>query len=95
MHHDNDIPIQPFESIIEAEACNRNDRPVYLQYKPSNFKFSDGPKSEPNPKEKYKKIKVKYNATYAVDSNGNAEPMPANTCEYFSVKKVIDPLQKK
>ena len=92
----NDDNYQPFNSIIEAKACNNNDRPVYLQYKPSNFKFSDGPKPEPNPKDKYTKIKVKYNATYAVDATtGTADPMPANTCEYFSVEKVIDPTQKK
>ena len=87
--------IQTFNSIINAQACNRNDRPVYLQYKPSNFKFSDGPKPEPNPKEKYEKIKEKYDTKYDVDSNGNAEPMSANTCESFSIEKEIDPLQKK
>ena len=86
---------QTFNGIINAKACNRNDRPVYLQYKPSNFKYSGGPKDESNPKGKYKKIKVKYNATYEVDPNGNAEPMPANTCEYFSIEKTIDPQQKK
>lgn len=89
----NDGNIQTFNSIINAQACNRNDRPVYLQYKPSNFKFSDGPK--PGNPEKYEKIKEKYDTKYDVDSNGNAEPMSANTCENFSIEKEIDPLQKK
>lgn len=87
--------IQPFESIIEAEACNRNDRPVYLQYNPSNFKFSNGPKAEPNPKDKYKKTRVKYNPKYKVDSNGIAQPMSAGECQTFSLEKTIDPLLKK
>lgn len=86
--------IQTFNSIIEAEACNRNDRPVYLQYNPSNFKFSNGPKAEPNPKDKYKKSKVKYNQKYDV-VNGKAEPMSAGECQTFSLEKTIDPLLKK
>lgn len=79
--------IQSFESIIEAEACNNNNREVYLQYKQCNFKYSNLPTS--------KKIKKKYNKTYDVDSNGFANPMAASDCEKFKIKKTINPLQKK
>ena len=88
--------IQTFNSIIEAKACNNNDRDVYLQYKQCNLKISDGLKPDPNPKGKYKKAVTKFNKKYDVDSNGNADPMPAGECQEFPpIYKTIDPLQKK
>lgn len=78
--------IEEFDSIIKGKACNNNDREVYIQYTPSNFKWNTYQLKDNG---KYVKARKKFDSKY------EENPIPANTCEYFVQLKKIDPTKKK
>lgn len=78
--------IQKFNSIIEGKACNMNTRAVYLQQPQCNFKWNT---YELDNKGKYIKDELPFKEKYKKD------PLKPNKCETFSIKKEIDPTEKK
>ena len=78
--------IQKFNSIIEGKACNRNTRAVYLQQPQCKFKWNT---YDLDKKGKHIKDELPFNEKY------KEKPLQPNKCETFSIKKEIDPTEKK